>query len=173
MYRFSDVTIRKFEFEDIPYKIDWINNSDNNQYLFYDLPLEYDKTVEWFNKNKDNPNRFDAVIEYNGKPVGLVGIINIDYVNQKGENYIVIGDTSYKRKGIATKAGLLNMAYAFYSIGLNKLYGFIEAGNIASIKQCKKRGGHIEGYLRDNNYKNNHFVDTFVVGYFKGMYWED
>lgn len=44
------VTIRKFEERDVADKIRWINDERNNQFLHYDLPLEYKKTVEWFRR---------------------------------------------------------------------------------------------------------------------------
>ena len=180
MYRFKDVSLRKFCFEDIPLKIEWINNAENNQYLHYDLPLEYEKTCKWFESLKHRSDRIDWTIIYNGRPVGLIGIINIDEKNKKGEDYIVVGDTRYRGKGIATKAGLLNMAYAFKEIGLNKLYGYIEAGNMNSVKQCQRRGGQVEGYLRADIIRNGKPVDNYVVGYYKdnfvipeGMIWEE
>ena len=73
MYRYKDLVLRKFEFKDIPNKIEWINNIANNQFLHYDLPLEYEKTCQWFMKNKDRNDRIDTVIEYQGESVGLIG----------------------------------------------------------------------------------------------------
>lgn len=46
------VTIRKFEAKDIPLKVQWINDPFNNKYLHYNLPLDEDKTFQWFQKNK-------------------------------------------------------------------------------------------------------------------------
>lgn len=179
MYQYDDVRIRKFRFEDIPLKIEWINNPANNEYLHYDLPLEYDKTVEWFERNKDRKDRFDAVIEYNGEPVGLCGLLNIDYKNSKAEDYMVIGNTSYKRKGIATKAGTLNALYCFETLKLNRLYSFIEVGNV-SLGLNLKRGFSVEGYLRQSIKKGDIFVDRFVLGLSRrnmiipeGIHWED
>ena len=43
-----------------------------------------------------------------GTPVGLTGLLNIDYKNSKAEDYMIIGNTSFKHRGIATKAGTLN-----------------------------------------------------------------
>ena len=48
MYQYEDVKIRRFTFDDIPLKIEWINNPENNKFLHYDLPLEYEITVAWF-----------------------------------------------------------------------------------------------------------------------------
>lgn len=180
MYQYDDVKIRKFSFDDIPLKIDWINNSDNNEFLHYDLPLEYDKTVQWYERTKDRTDRFDAVIEYYGEPVGLTGLLNIDYKNSKAEDYMVIGNTSYKRRGIATKAGTLIALYCFESLKLNKLCAFIEVGNDSSLNMDLKRGFNVEGYLRQSLYKNGGFVDRYVLGMFRRhlvipgeVYWED
>ena len=167
MYQYEDARIRKCTFEDIPLKIEWINNPENNKFLHYDLPLEYEKTVAWFEKNKENNTRSDMVIEYLGTPVGLVGLLNIDYKNLKAEDYIVVGEKGFKGKGIAVKAGTLNAAYAFLQLGINKLYGYVEVENIASIKQVKKRGGIIEGYLSSHIYKNGKFLDCLYIAYYK------
>lgn len=180
MYRYKDLSLRKFQFEDIPLKIEWINNSANNEYLHYDLPLEYEKTCKWFESINDKTDRIDWVIEYEGRPVGLIGILNIDLKNLKGEDYVVIGDASIKGKGIAVRAGILNMAYAFNVVGLNKLYGYVDVGNIASVRQCQKRGGNIEGYLRADIVRNGKPVDVYAVGYYRenfqipeDVYWEE
>lgn len=167
MYRYEDIEIRKFEFEDIPYKVEWINNDANNQYLEYDLPLTVEKTENWFNGIKNRKDRWDATILYKGKPVGLTGLLNIDYKNKTAEDYILIGDTSLKGLGIATKAGVLNFAHAFYDLNLNKLWGTIEIGNEPSIRRMFRLGGSVEGYLHQSVYKNNRFIDVLYVAYFK------
>ena len=40
------ISIRKFESKDIPKKVEWINNSENNKYLHYDIPLKIEKIVK-------------------------------------------------------------------------------------------------------------------------------
>ena len=179
MYRYDDVRIRKFRFEDIPLKIEWINNPANNEFLHYDLPLEYEKTVEWFKCNKDRTDRFDAVIEYLGEPVGICGLLNIDYKNSKAEDYMTVGNTLYKRRGIATKAGTLNALYCFEVLKLNRLYAYIEVGN-QSLGLYLKRGFNVEGYLRESLKKGDIYVDRFVLGMSRknlvtpgGVYWEN
>lgn len=170
MYRFEDVTIRKFTFEDIPNKIKWINDSKNNEYLHYDLPLEYEKTCKWYENNKDKTDRFDAVIEYKGKPVGLVGLLSIDYKNKKAEDYMIIGNHQFKNKGIATKAGHLNQLYAFEVLKLNKLYALIEVGNEKAVKLYKRRGFEMEGRLNKEIVLKNRVADIYYLGSFKDKY---
>lgn len=179
MYRFEDVRLRKFRFEDIPLKIEWINQDENNRFLGYDIPLEYEKTCRWFESVKDRADRFDAVIEYQGRPVGLTGLLSIDRKNRKGCDYILIGESSCKGKGIAYKGGLLNFLYGFEVLDLNKIYGTIEVGNTGALKRCRRLGGHVEGYLRDERWKDGKPVDEYAVAYYKehftipeGAFWE-
>ncbi len=180
MFRYSDLRLRKFAFEDIPLKIEWINNPANHMYLHYDLPLEYEKTCAWYERTKDDPNRFDAVIEYMGKPVGLIGLLNIDRKNKKAEGYTVIGDTGYQGKGIATRAGMLNTLVCFHDYGLNKLYAYTEIGNERALRLDLRKGFHVEGYLRHDLCMGERMVDRFVLGLCResfsmpeGVYWEE
>ena len=71
------VTLRRFEFSDIPDKVRWINDPQVNRYLHYDLPLEIEKTEQWFLANQGRTDRFDAVILADGQPVGLIGLLSI------------------------------------------------------------------------------------------------
>lgn len=180
MYRFEDVRLRKFRFEDIPLKIKWINDPANNRYLHYDLPLEYEKTCRWYEAIKDREDRFDAVVEYLGEPVGLFGLLNIDYKNKKAEDYSLIGDLSVKGKGIGAKAGILNVIHGFHDLGLNKIYGYIEAGNTASVRRWTRMGGSVEGLLKESRYSGGQFIDEYFVGFCRrqflmpeDVYWED
>ena len=159
----DDVKIRKFEFKDINNKISWINNPENNRYLHYDLPLEYKKTCKWFESIKNNNDRLDAVIEYKGSPVGIVGLLNIDYKNKKCEEYITLGETSLKRKGISTKALELICSYAFNDLNLKKVVAFVEYEN-PSLYLHTKVGFKIEGFLRNDLIVGNESVDRFILG---------
>ena len=157
---YDDVTLRLFEESDIPKKVEWINNPENNQYLHYDLPLRIDKTTEWF-RNKNNDSRVDCVIEYNGQPVGLIGLLSIDKVNFKAEYYITIGETSCKRKGIATKATKAILEYAFRVLKLHKVYLTVDADNNIAKMLYEKCGFMQEGILKDDLYRTNEkkFID--------------
>ena len=90
------ISIRRFEERDIEKKVAWINDPRNNTYLHYDLPLEVEKTRLWFQKNRDRLDRFDAVIEADGVPVGLIGLLGIDDRNRKAEYYVACVTQAYR-----------------------------------------------------------------------------
>ena len=147
----DEVTLRQFEAADVPLKVAWINNPDNNKFLHYDLPINVEKTLNWFEK-KDNSGRLDCMIEYMGVPVGVIGLLQIDKINNKAEFYITIGNTSYKRKGIATKATKAIIDYGFHVLNLHKIYLTVDSKNIAAKKLYINCGFKQEGYFIDDLY---------------------
>ena len=85
----------------------------NNTFLHYDLPLEIDKTEVWLENNKDRTDRYDAVIEADGVPVGLIGLLSVDARHKKAEYYVTIGEREYLGRGVAGRASKLLLEYAF------------------------------------------------------------
>lgn len=158
------ISFRKFCAQDIDNKVKWINDPDNNQYLHYDLPLEYNKTLNWFNNIKDRTDRFDAIIEVDGNPVGLIGILGIDLKNSKAEYYVAMGEKGYKGKGIATNVSWLFLDFVFTQLGLNKIYLYTEKDNIPAQKLFEKIGFQREGLLIEDLIYNNKRIDRYVYG---------
>ncbi len=158
------VTIRKFEREDIPKKVEWINNPENNQFLHYDLPLEIEKTERWFDANEGRKDRFDAIIEADGVPCGTIGLLSIDTKNLKAEYYIAMGETSLKGKGVSTKASILLLKYAFNILGLNRVYLYTETENIPAQKLFEKIGFIKEGCIRDDIMSHGKLADRIAYG---------
>ena len=164
MWREVEVTIRKFDRTDIPKKVEWINNPENNQFLHYDIPICVEKTEKWFDSHEGEDTRFDAVIEADGIPVGTIGLLAIDKKNSKAEYYIAMGETAYKGKGVAKKASKLILEYGFQTIGLNRIYLFTEVENIAAQKLFEKVGFTKEGIIRQDIVSHGCYVDRFAYG---------
>ncbi|MDI9421421.1 MAG: pyridoxal-phosphate dependent enzyme [Bacillota bacterium] len=158
------VSIRRFNKGDIGNKVRWINDERNNQYLHYDLPLEYDKTVRWFERVEGQSDRYDAIIEVDGRPVGLVGLLNIDQKNGKAEYYIAVGEQEYKGKGVASKASAMLLDYAFDQLDLNKVYLYTEVGNVAAQRLFERIGFEKEGLLKEDLRVDGKSLDRYLYG---------
>ena len=161
------ITIRKFEKSDIPKKVEWINNPANNRFLHYNIPLSVEGTERWFDSHQGETTRYDAVIEADGVPVGTIGLLSIDRKNSKAEYYIAMGETAYKGKGVAKEASRLILAYGFEELGLNRIYLFTEADNIAAQKLFERVGFKREGILKQDVYSHGAFADRIAYGYLK------
>lgn len=152
------VTLRDFKETDVELKVEWINNPDNNQYLHYDIPIEYEKTLRWFHQ-KDNDHRVDCIIEYNNEPIGVIGLLSIDEDNKKAEYYITVGNTEYQGRGIATKATMLVLEYAFLDLGLNKVYLTVDADNKKACILYERVGMMCEGVFREDLTRHGRLID--------------
>ncbi len=164
MWQGVNISIRRFEKHDIPKKVEWINDPANNRYLHYDLPLRVDKTEEWFDRNRDRTDRFDAVIEADGVPIGVVGLLSIDRKNGKAEHYITIGEAAYRGRGISRDASRLVIEYGFEELGLNRIYFYTETGNAVVHHVYESLGFQREGCLRGDLFSNGQYIDRYVYG---------
>lgn len=164
----QQVRIRKFLKEDIPLKVKWINNPEINKYLHYNLPLEEEKTLQWYENNKNNTNRIDNTIEILEDdlytPVGLIGLLGVDNINKKAEFYICIGERNTQGKGIAEKASIQFINQCFKNTDLNKIYLYTEKANIAAQKLFEKVGFKKEGLLIEDLIYNEKKIDRYVYG---------
>lgn len=166
-----NITIRLFRKSDISKKVEWINNPENNTYLHYDIPLSVEKTEKWFD-NKVNSSRYDAVIEVDGIPCGLIGLLSIDEKNKKAEYYVMIGEKDYKGKGVSVVATQLILKYAFITLTLNKVYLYTETENIPAQKLFQKVGFVKEGLIRQDVFSKGRYVDRYVYGICRNEYLE-
>lgn len=159
-----NVEIRRFTAADIPFKVKWINDERNNQFLHYDLPLEEGKTLEWFRKVKDRTDRADYTITCDGEPAGLIGLINIDQRNRKAEYYITLGEERFKGQGAASRASRLLLEQAFSTFGLNKVYLYTEVENFPAQKLFEGLGFRKEGHLKEDLIHAGTKADRFYYG---------
>lgn len=165
-----NVTIRKFEKEDIPKKVEWINNPENNEFLHYDIPLSIEGTESWYKSHIGDYTRFDAVIEADGVPCGTIGLLSIDRKNMKAEFYIAMGEPSFKGKGVATAASKAILKYAFNDLSLNRVYFYTEIENIAAQKLLEKVGFKREGCISQDILSHGKYVDRFIFGICRADY---
>ncbi len=153
------ISIRKFEKGDIPAKVKWINDPQNNAYLHYDLPLEVEKTERWFTANKDRTDRYDATILCDEIPVGLIGLLSIS--NGKAEYYITMGEPEYKGKGIAKQASLLLMDFARETLKLKTIELYTEVDNVGAQHLFERIGFVKKGIAKASAINRGKSVDRF------------
>lgn len=149
----NNLIIRDFKTDDIKDKINIINDSKNNTFLHYDLPLEYDKTLKWF-ENKNNANRLDCTILYNNKVCGFIGLLNI---SSSAEYYICI-DHNFAGKHIGYDASKMLLDYAFLSLNIEKVYLYTEIDNAKAQHLFEK-----VGFTKKNDIDNNLIYNDRVV----------
>jgi RimJ/RimL family protein N-acetyltransferase len=95
-----------------------------------------------------------------------VGGINLNSIDEKNGTFS-IGmqiDRDHRGMGYGTAAMLIVLRYAFYERRLNKYYGSVLEGNIASASMLKKLGCVAEGRRRQMVYSQGRYYDEILFG---------
>jgi RimJ/RimL family protein N-acetyltransferase len=96
-------------------------------------------------------------------PVGLISLSNLDYTNSRAE--FSIGFPSPYSNGISYIACLLALDFAFFRVGLNKVYGYIYESNDQALQNGYRIGFMEEGFLADHfHFPGQGFASVHVLG---------
>ena len=80
--------------------------------------------------------------------IGLVGLKDINTLNQTAEFYIIIGDRSVWGQGYGTEATKLMLRYGFLELNLHRIQTQDMEENVAGWRADEKAGFRLEGTLR-------------------------
>lgn len=164
--------LRKIKFEDLPVRVDWMNNPIIYNTMHYGIPITLENTQNWFAKNVDNQNRIDvtfceSMCNGGGGYVAMGGLTSIDRTVGKAELYIFV-NPELLGKGIGTKATRKLCQYGFSELGLEKIYLYTDKGNVAAQKVYEKVGFRLEGTLRNEILtRTGHITDRLYYGLLK------
>jgi RimJ/RimL family protein N-acetyltransferase len=96
----------------------------------------------------------------------VVGGINLNSIDERNGTFC-IGmqiDRDHRGKGYGTAAMRIVLKYAFFERRLNKYYGHVLDGNIASATMLKKLGCQEEGRRRQMVYTDGRYLDEILFG---------
>ena len=165
----GNITLRPFTETDIEYKVRYINETHNNKFLHYDLPLTITGTKKWFQSLSGRTDRIDLTILSDDNVAGFIGLLSIDNKNKKAEYYICV-DHGFAGRGIGKTASKLLIDYAFTELDLNKIYLYTEQDNIPAQKLFEKIGIKQEGLLKDDIIYNGRKINRYAYGICKEDY---
>lgn len=95
-------------------------------------------------------------------PVGLTGLVDIDWGNKRAEMIIGFPKKSGALTAIQTTYAVIH--FAFYRLGLEKLVAFIYTGNEWAHRNALRVGFLQEGVLRGHVVSNHHRLDVCAFG---------
>ncbi len=133
--------------------------------LFSERGPTAEEHERWFKSYLQDDHRQEFVIEMieTGQPVGTIGLNNLDFHHMHGEFGVLIGEDSVRGKGIAHKAGVAILRYAFKELGLERVYLLVFPGNEAANRLYHRLGFVEEGILRNHIFKDNEFRDVVMM----------
>lgn len=131
--------------------------------------------IEYIEMGEKTKKHFMYAICYkeNDKHIGNLKIGPIYWKARISDLVVVIGDTEYWGKGLATEAIRAGNQIAFDVYDFRKLTGGMYESNIGSIKCYTKAGWVIEGRLKGHYLLNDNVMDKVLVSCFNPKYFEE
>ncbi len=161
------VVLRPLVKEDVSLLLLWINDPDVTQFLSIYLPMMEANENEWFNNLHKEIQNLVLMIVVDEKPIGTMGIHNIDWKNRTANTGALIGEKDYWGKGYGTEAKMLMLNYAFNVLNLRKICSTVLAFNKRSHSYLLKCGYVEEGSRSKQYYINGQYWDEILMAVFK------
>jgi RimJ/RimL family protein N-acetyltransferase len=143
----------------------WKNDPIVRKYFRNMIPITLEdqkKRAESREQGLSDHISFDIWHKKDGKPIGVIGLGRINWVNGWANAFIHIGEKEYWGKDIATEATTLLLEYAFNELNMHKIHGGAAVDNIGSWSVAEKLGFAFEGIERDDFYVDGKYVDSKV-----------
>ncbi|NNN47805.1 spermidine N1-acetyltransferase [Vibrio sp. 2-2(8)] len=156
----NQLSLRALERGDLRFIHDLNNNRNIMSYWFEEPYESFDELEELYNKHiHDNAERRFVVENRDKELIGLVELIEIDYIHRSGEFQIII-TPEHQGKGFAQT--LINKAldYSFTILNLHKIYLHVSTENEKAIHLYQKAGFIEEGHLVEEFFINGQYRDV-------------
>lgn len=161
---------RPIEESDLERLAQWINDPEISHLVGgFSFPLSMTEQREWFLRSHQDKRTQRWIVEsHEGVVLGLTGLWEIDWRNRHALTALKLGAAEARGKGYGTDAILTLMSYAFYQVGLNRLWGEILPYNVGSYRAyVEKCGWKVEGVFRQHVLRDGVLWDQLRVAALK------
>lgn len=167
----GDLKLRPLEREDLKF-VHRLNNDAKIMSYWFEEPYEaFVELQELYDKHIHDQSERRFILELDGQMVGLVELMEIDYIHRRAEFQIII-DPKFQGHGYAVSATKLAMKYAFHVLNLHKLYLVVDKVNEKAIHVYEKVGFIREGELIDEFFVDGTYHDAIRMCIFQHQYRE-
>lgn len=98
------------------------------------------------------------------KLIGYAGISGLNTVDRNGEYFILIGDKSFWRQGVATRVTPQIVELGFEQLKLHRIFLTASSDNPAALKAYERAGFVFEGQMREAFFRDGKFSDKIIMG---------
>lgn len=167
----STIRLRAMTLSDLELTLKWNNQEEiRRNYLGHPFPVNEELERRWYEKILTSNFPVTAFgIEHITEKI-LIGISilrDINLINRQAEFAVYIGEANYRGKGLSKEATIQTLRFAFYELGLNRVYLKVLEDNKPAKSLYEKIGFTMEGVLRKSVFKNNNFHNELFYGILK------
>ena len=160
------VRLRAVEESDLPLLVRWMNDPEVRYWLHHsDRP---DATVESvrgrFGLTEERfPNLAWLIETLEGRPVGHLGLLQVDPHHKRAELAISIGEKECWSRGYGTDAIRTVLRHGFEDLGLRRIDLHTDADNARGIRCYEKCGFVREGVMRERRVRYGKPLDMVLM----------
>jgi RimJ/RimL family protein N-acetyltransferase len=163
------IQFRPMGLEDAKIRVKWLAKPEVNHYMSSEVrngTTLADEEKKFKNRASEKKTREIFIILDGEKPIGDVGLVDVDHVDKNAFLIVMIGEDGYRSKGIGSKALDFITKYGFEKLGLHKISLQVNEDNIPAIKCYQKFGFEEEGRLKEHAYIDSEFKDEIIMSFF-------
>ena len=170
------IKLRALTMDDAKITWKWRNVDDiMDEYSGHPFPVNYELEEAWYEKfiySNIPTTAFGIEIIKPKKLIGMTFLKNINFLNRESEFAIIVGDVEERGKGYAKEATQETLAFAFFKLGLNRIFLKVAEDNSTAKKIYQNCGFIKEGTLRESMFKNNKLKNQVLMSILKSEFME-
>jgi UDP-4-amino-4,6-dideoxy-N-acetyl-beta-L-altrosamine N-acetyltransferase len=166
MSRREEYGLRPIEERDLDMVLRWRNSDRIRETMYTDHEITKDEHRAWFERLRKEPEIPFLVFEFQGKPIGVIQVTQIDRRNNKCFWGFYIGEPGAP-PGSGTVLGYFGLKYIFEVLKIRKLCAEAFASNSASLRFHKRLGFVEEGRLAKHVLKYGRYEDVVSFALFQ------
>jgi RimJ/RimL family protein N-acetyltransferase len=161
------IYLRGSERSDIPTFVRWFNDSETISYISMRAPMTEASEEQWFNEmtpreGKDAYHFVMCRLE-DDKPIGTIGLFQIDQLNGNAGIGIGIGEKQLWGQGYGTDAMFALLDFGFGELRLERLWLEVYDYNARARRSYEKCGFVLEGIERHAIFKRGEYHDVHLM----------
>lgn len=163
----STVYLRRLAESDITERyVEWLNDPETNRYMEFRFTVwTREKLIKYMSERRAETEYFFAIcMRDDNIHIGNIKLGSIDRDHLRADIGLMIGDKSYRGRGLGAEAVRLVTEFAFTHIKLQKLTAGAYIDNVASIKAFEKCGFSREGCLKAHACSDGKRTDVILLG---------
>jgi len=130
------------------------------------FPFSIEKERKWVEDNiVPSEYRYGfTILTKNGKPIGNLALMEIEYIHKSAVLGIMIGEKEYWNRGYGTDAINALLGFAFDTLAMNRIELRTLEINKRALACYKNCGFKVEGRRRKHWYYNGKYLDDILMG---------
>lgn len=167
MLRGERVFLRAAERSDIPLFVSWLNDAETASFLTARAPMSIAMEEGWFERMLAAQGKegflFVMCLIDSGKPIGTIGLFDIDHVNGSAGMGIAIGEKQLWGQGLGGDALNALVDLGFGELRLERIWLEVYDFNARARRSYEKCGFTFEGTERHAIFRRGRHGDVHVM----------